>query len=696
MTKTGPNTPTHVEGDDLRGFIKGGVIDRSHYSSALGFFRDGPAWMKWSLAALLALGVGHVLSGIMFFFAYNWADIAPMHKLGLVAAAIAACVLGWLVLRLDSPPARAFGIGATILTGVFLAVFGQIYQTPVAIYTPFVLWAMLTVPFVVASKSHGHWAVWLIIACIACFAFINEGVRHFHGDFTGNALHVWLAAECVGALVLYDWFIKKDKVGVEWFRLLLIFGAILFAFIGFTEGFWDFGRDGGHMILSLLSISLIGALTAYLYKYKPSVATLSLAAFGISTMAGQLGLKVFTAHGFDDVGGFLTVFLWFAGVTTALAFALGYFNKRFGKRRSKRPEDDTPILDDDIAAKTTIDLAAHIDVDSAALGESLLANTQAPTPWYIDMFLGIGGVLTAIMGILFFGFLLAVVLSVDSPPAVAVFGAAIYGAGVFLRRKTDHMFARHMLNTVILSGGMVLLGGIILMIDGEEAGLGIAAMGVSTLTLFLVRDRIMEFLMAAGITGSLAFLLFFWRVPMPFIMMSLICTALGIGLLTQPFGKRLYDAAGSAFLVSPVIFAIFWGSKALYYNGPDFHPPHPWAQILASMAIMLAAIIYLNRVTKSQSLRPPLFALIPLTLAMALMPLGGAAALLTIVTGYILGSRSLAIVGVLLQIYFLTMFYYEMSISLLNKSILLAVTGAIFLGIWAIFARKSNKLEAIS
>jgi uncharacterized membrane protein len=81
---------------------------------------------------------------------------------------------------------------------------------------------------------------------------------------------------------------------------------------------------------------------------------------------------------------------------------------------------------------------------------------------------------------------------------------------------------------------------------------------------------------------------------------------------------------------------------------------------------------------------------------MALMPLGGAAALLVIVTGYILGSRSLAIVGVLLQIYFLVMFYYDMSISLLNKSILLAVTGLIFIIIWGFITRKSKNLEVAS
>ena len=72
----------------------------------------------------------------------------------------------------------------------------------------------------------------------------------------------------------------------------------------------------------------------------------------------------------------------------------------------------------------------------------------------------------------------------------------------------------------------------------------------------------------------------------------------------------------------------------------------------------------------------------------AVVPLGGASALLLILTGYILGSKSLAMIGTLLQIYFLTMFYYDLSLDLLTKSIILFVSGLVFLAVWMVVSRR--------
>ena len=80
---------------------------------------------------------------------------------------------------------------------------------------------------------------------------------------------------------------------------------------------------------------------------------------------------------------------------------------------------------------------------------------------------------------------------------------------------------------------------------------------------------------------------------------------------------------------------------------------------------------------------------------MGLFPFGGASALLLILAGYILGYRTLAIIGVLLEIYYLYMFYYELSISLGMKSYILMAVGLVFLGIWYVAKRHSTQ-EAIT
>jgi uncharacterized membrane protein len=61
-----------------------------------------------------------------------------------------------------------------------------------------------------------------------------------------------------------------------------------------------------------------------------------------------------------------------------------------------------------------------------------------------------------------------------------------------------------------------------------------------------------------------------------------------------------------------------------------------------------------------------------------LLPPGGSAALVILMLAFTLGHWPLAIVGVLLEIYFVPRFYYDFELSLLTKSwILMAVGGAL-------------------
>src|SRR5690606_37439477 len=42
------------------------------------------AWVRFTQIVLLALGVGFMVAGIVFFFAYNWEDLDKFIKLGFV------------------------------------------------------------------------------------------------------------------------------------------------------------------------------------------------------------------------------------------------------------------------------------------------------------------------------------------------------------------------------------------------------------------------------------------------------------------------------------------------------------------------------------------------------------------------------------------------------------------------------------
>ena len=57
-------------------------------------------WVQFLTGALLLLGAGLLLSGIVCFFAFNWADLGRFAKFGVLEAAVATCAgLGWWKLR---------------------------------------------------------------------------------------------------------------------------------------------------------------------------------------------------------------------------------------------------------------------------------------------------------------------------------------------------------------------------------------------------------------------------------------------------------------------------------------------------------------------------------------------------------------------------------------------------------------------
>lgn len=154
--------------------LRAGLIQPARYLEAVGVVRDEAFWRRWGQAALLALAVGQILAGIVFFFAFNWADLPPFGKLATVQAGIVLCAVGAWIGR-DRPAAwSALVTAAATLVGVLLAVFGQIYQTGADAYTLFVGWALLILPWVVLSRTLATWALWLLVAGVGGSAWATQ------------------------------------------------------------------------------------------------------------------------------------------------------------------------------------------------------------------------------------------------------------------------------------------------------------------------------------------------------------------------------------------------------------------------------------------------------------------------------------------------------------------------------------------
>ncbi|AEI69048.1 DUF2157 domain-containing protein [Corallococcus macrosporus] len=138
----------------LRALADAGVLTPSALERALHLSVATPpreAWRRFLSTTLMGLGALLVLAGVIYFFAYNWAQMHRFAKLGLIAAAISGAVVGaWR--QGDTLGGRLSLLAASVLVGPLLAVYGQAYQTGADPYGLFLGWAVLILPWVAVSR----------------------------------------------------------------------------------------------------------------------------------------------------------------------------------------------------------------------------------------------------------------------------------------------------------------------------------------------------------------------------------------------------------------------------------------------------------------------------------------------------------------------------------------------------------------
>ncbi|MFD2205635.1 DUF2157 domain-containing protein [Kiloniella antarctica] len=153
-----------------------GQITRQARDEALKILIPHNHWGLWVARLLLGLGVCFVLSGIVYFFAFNWAKMPPHFKLGLIEFGLITSLISAYFCSLSKLSGQLSLLSASVLVGVFLAVFGQIYQTGADAYQLFMMWALLTLGWTIISNFATHWIFWLSITNIFIVLWWDQAV----------------------------------------------------------------------------------------------------------------------------------------------------------------------------------------------------------------------------------------------------------------------------------------------------------------------------------------------------------------------------------------------------------------------------------------------------------------------------------------------------------------------------------------
>lgn len=201
-------------------------------------YNDKVAWQKFLRWFIMSIGIGFTVAGILFFFAYNWADLHKFVKIGLIEGLLIITVLALLFFKLDEIIKNIILFGASVLVGVLFAVFGQIYQTGANAYDFFLGWTVFISLWVFISGFTPLWLFYLVLINTTFILYSEQVANNWSFVFVLTLLFLFNVIIFISTIYLGKKNIPK------WFLNIIGLGAVCYATTGLIDGvFEDYPTD---------------------------------------------------------------------------------------------------------------------------------------------------------------------------------------------------------------------------------------------------------------------------------------------------------------------------------------------------------------------------------------------------------------------------------------------------------------------
>ncbi len=249
-------------------------------------------WGLWASRMLLVLGITLILSGMIYFFAFNWNKMTPLMKLGSIQMALAAIVMATYFYRLKRLPGQLLLLSAMVLVGVFLAVFGQIYQTGADAYTLFLVWALLTLPWVFISDFSALWLLWLVIVNLGVILFWLQTAAD---DDQWMMIFSYLALLNSLFLVVKEYASHKGLSWLKksWTTVILVLPILGYAFIPTVSYIMDFKHAHAAIALGTMLAIAVHIVFYLVYRYRlPNIGALAVTLLSAASISMVILWKI--------------------------------------------------------------------------------------------------------------------------------------------------------------------------------------------------------------------------------------------------------------------------------------------------------------------------------------------------------------------------------------------------------------------
>ncbi len=605
-------------------------------------------WWLWANRFLLFLGASLILAGIVFFFAFNWYKMAPGIKLGLTEGLLLVCLVLVFKQGMETIYGKIFLLAAALMVGVFLAVFGQIYQTGADAYELFTGWTVLIAVWVCISKFAALWMMWLTMLNTALILYWLQ-VLEPNGKADYISLFLLLAAINTLFLVLAHWGrIKKQAwLDVSWYGRLLLASILVYLTIPSIE-FLVGGRIVASVPFSALMVVLVSGYHFYRRRH-PDLVALTMGMISACTVLLTFLGRHVIGNGRDS-GGIFIFGLLVAGVVSAGAFLLIKIDQSMKDGDPSAPQ--TKITD------------------------------QPGTQWYIKLVIAVGAWVSAICFIAFI--IISRILHLDHGGEVMVWGILFIAGAVVVNKFLKNIFASQLALACSVTGHFLVL-------------LGAAQTGrndINTFAIFLA-SLLLSIVLYGLYTNSLhRFLscLLTLSTAVIFIINSNAHNMLHVLVMVELAGIGYLLDSGTTHTQKarkwePLFYSLLLVVPMLYFLVlfPEISSKTVWwpANLILIVSLILLYYWIRRKEGQSSSQRPEsvIFGIIITVLLGAVTTPGLLAAAAVLVLGYHLKDKALIGLGLAMFPAYIIVFYYNLSIRLDVKSGILAGSGLILLGI---------------
>lgn len=253
-------------------------ISREERDKALDFLYPTSQWQQWISLLFLTFGTVLILTGIVYFFAFNWAVISPTIKFASIQIGVGVCLIGAYFYSLQRLSGQLLLLAGSVLIGVLLAVFGQVYQTGADNYQLFMMWAILIFAWTLLSNFAAQWAVWLVIVNTALSLWWAQAASP-KSNMEAMIL-TYLGLLNMGFLLLREYLVNKHKVTwliANWSRLILVLVVLMIGLISVFVFVFEIRYKTLSINLAFAFALISHGLLFFIYRYKlPDIQALAL------------------------------------------------------------------------------------------------------------------------------------------------------------------------------------------------------------------------------------------------------------------------------------------------------------------------------------------------------------------------------------------------------------------------------------